>query len=124
MDDKEINQKASQFVKWALGIIGSLIVAALYGGFKFYTEWVADEAAEEQVDYQSKALMFDSPSQKEEHKDHVDEAMTGFEQQKKVMEDKAFQERVLNQLKMMSHIDTLNADQMFQIKEKLEKLDH
>ena len=122
MPEELVKQASSKLLVWLLGIVASLILTGLAGGFKFYTDWKADEAAEEAVDYQSRALMFDNPSQKEEIKDHVEEAMTGFEQQMKAAEDKSFQKEVLNELKRMSHIDTLNSDQMYQIKKELEQL--
>jgi type IV secretory pathway VirB9-like protein len=90
--------------------------------FNFYSEWKADEAAEEIEYHQDKAIMFDSPEQKEEHKDHIKEAPSALEQHLKAERDKDFQKEVLKQLQHLSHIDTLNADQMFQIKDELRQL--
>jgi hypothetical protein len=124
MAENIFTQASKNLLGWLLGIVASMMVAGLWGGFKFYSEWKADEAAEEVEYYQDKAIMFDSPEQKEEIKDHVIEALPALEQQLKVERDKDFQQRVLSELKQMRRIDTLNADQMFQIKERLNKIDN
>ena len=106
-------------LKWIMGVIAGLLVAALYGGFSFYTEWKADEAAEDALKTVDKAVMFDSPAQKEEFKDHVEEAPSALEQRLKMKSDEDFQKQVLQELREMRHMDTLNADQIYQIKEEL-----
>lgn len=124
MGDNIFAQASKNLLGWLLGIVATMMVAGLWGGFKFYSEWKADEAAEEIEYHQDKAIMFDSPEQKEEHKDHVSEALPALEQQLKVERDKDFQQKVLNELQQMRKIDTLNADQMYQIKQRLDKIDH
>ena len=107
------------FIKWALGVIGVLMVAAITGGFKFYMEWSTDEAAEDAVKEAEKSLMFDSTTQKEEIKDHVIESPSALEQQVKIIRDADFQKQVLKELREMRKMDTLNADQIYQIKQQL-----
>ena len=123
MADDIIKQASSKLLSWLLGIIATMMVAALWGGFTFYSEWKADEAAEEAVgNMEREALMFDNSEQKEETKDHLKEAIPALEQRLKVERDKDFQKQVLNELKQMRKIDTLNADQMYQIKEELKTI--
>jgi len=123
MADDIIKQASSKLLSWLLGIVATMMVAALWGGFTFYSEWKADEAAEEAVgNMEREALMFDNSEQKEETKDHLKEAIPALEQRLKVERDKDFQKQVLNELKQMRKIDTLNADQMYQIKEELKTI--
>ena len=82
-------------------------------------DWTTDEALEEQQANQERILMFDDMNQKQEHKNHVDNAATPFQQQVQRMEDKAFREKMLKALEGSAKIDTLNADQMYQIKEDI-----
>jgi hypothetical protein len=120
MADDIIKQASSKLLGWLLGIVATMMVAALWGGFTFYSEWKADEAAEEALGgFEKKSLMFDTSEQKEELKDHLKEAVPALEQRLKIERDKDFQKEVLNELKQMREIDTLNADQMYQIKEEL-----
>ena len=49
-------------------------------------------------------------------------AYLDVEQRLKLERDIDFQEKILNQLKQMQKIDTLNADQVYQIKEELKQL--
>ncbi len=120
MADDIIKRASSKLLGWLLGIVATMMVAALWGGFTFYSEWKADEAAEEAVgNLEREALMFDDAEQKEDFKDHLEEAIPALEQRLKVERDKDFQKEVLGELKQMRKIDTLNADQMFQIKEEL-----
>ena len=123
MSEDIIKQASSKLLAWLLGIVATMMVAALWGGFTFYSEWKADEAAEEAVgNMEREALMFDNSEQKEETKDHLKEAVPALEQRLKVERDKDFQKQVLNELKQMRKIDTLNADQMYQIKEEIERI--
>ena len=123
MADDLIKQASSKLLTWLLGIVATMMVAALWGGFTFYSEWKADEAAEEAVgNMEREALMFDNSEQKEETKDHLKEAVPALEQRLKVERDKDFQKEVLRELKQMQKIDTLNADQMYQIKEELKTI--
>jgi len=123
MADDIIKQASSKLLSWLLGIVATMMVAALWGGFTFYSEWKADEAAEEAVgNMEREALMFDDSEQKEELKDHLKEAVPALEQRLKVERDKDFQKEVLRELKQMRKIDTLNADQMYQIKEELKTI--
>ena len=69
MPEQLIKQASTKLLAWMLGIVASLMIAGLYGGFSFYSEWKADEAAEDVVKYQQEALMFDTPEQKEEIKE-------------------------------------------------------
>ena len=103
-------------------IIAGLLVASMYGGFSFYTEWKADEAAEDVVKENEKSLMFDTVEQKQDIKYHTEEAVPILEQHLKVERDIDFQKEVLRELKQMRKIDTLNADQMYQIKEELKTI--
>lgn len=122
MAEDLIKQASTKILSWMLGIVASGILGLIGLVGTFYVDWKTDEAVEDEAKYQEKALMFDHPSQKENVIDHVEEAMTGYEQQVKALQDEAFKKEVLKQLKDMAHIDTLNADQMFQIKEELEKI--
>ena len=122
MADELIKQASTKLLSWLLGIVAGLMLTGLAGGFKFYSDWKADEAAEDEAKYQQEAIMFDSPEQKEQIKDHVVEAPSALEQHLKTERDRDFQKEVLKQLQHLSHIDTLNADQMFQIKNELRQL--
>lgn len=121
MPDELVKQASTKLLTWLLGIVATLMVSGLVGGFKFYSDWKADEAAEDEVKYQQEAIMFDSPEQKEEIKDHVIEAPSALEQYLKIERDKDFQKRVLKRMDYNDSIQLLNADQMYQIKEQLKK---
>lgn len=116
MADDIFKNASSKLLAWLLGIIATLMVTALYGGFKFYSDWKADEAYEEM---EQKSLMFESPKELEQHRSHVKEALPPLEQKLKYERDKDFQKEVLEQLKTLAKIDTLNADQIYQIKQQL-----
>ena len=119
MPEQIIKQLSTKILAWLLGLValGLLGVGGLI--FTFYTDWLADEKAEEIEYHQDKAIMFDSPEQKEEHKDYINEAPSALEQYLKVERDKDFQNAVL---KRLSHIDStnyLNAVQNDVIKKEL-----
>jgi uncharacterized membrane protein YraQ (UPF0718 family) len=122
MAEDLIKQASTKLLSWILGIVAGLMVAALFGGFTFYSEWKADEAAEEEVKYQEKVLMFDTPVQAQETKTHIKEALTPLEQRLKVERDNDFQKEVLKQLKQFAKTDTLNADQIYQMKIQMEDM--
>ena len=110
---------SKNFVKWFLGVIAGLLVAAMYGGFKFYTEWKADEAVEEAIGKADKSLMFDSPEQKEEHKDHVKEAVPTVDLKVKMKLDEQFQKDVLDYMKKQDCLMVRMNDQVYQIKQEI-----
>lgn len=111
------------FVKWVLGIIAACLIGLIGGGLKWYITWSNDEAAEDAEKQVYQTLMFDDPNQKEEIKDHVKEAIPALEQRLKLERDKQFQEQVLQELKQMRKMDTLNADQIYQIKEEIKQIE-
>ena len=113
---------SQNLLKWLLGVIAGLMVAGLMGGFKFYTDWKADEAAEDAEKEVLRTIMFDNPAQKEDHKDHVEEAPSPLEQRLKMERDADFQREILKEIREMKKLDTLNADQMYQIKEELKQI--
>ena len=119
MSEDILKSISTKFLGWILGIIAGMMVAGLYGGFKFYSDWVADEKAEEVEYHQDKAIMFDNPEQKQATKTHLRDAVTPLEQRLKVERDIDFQKKVLKKLEHLAKIDTLNADQIYQIKEEV-----
>lgn len=118
MPEDLVKQASTKVLSWTLRVIATGLVAVVGIVFNFYIEWKQDEATE---DAEKKILMFDSPEQKEEHKDHVKEAPSALEQKLKIERDADFQKEVLMQLKQMQRMDTLNADQIYQIKQTLEQ---
>lgn len=120
MAEDLLKQASSKLLSWLLGIVSVLLLGVAGIVLNFYVEWKADEAAEDEVKYQEKALMFDTPEQKQETNSHVREALTPLEQRLKSERDNDFQQTVLKQLKHLAKIDTLNADQIYQIKQQLE----
>jgi len=106
-------------LKWLMGVMAGLMVAALYGGFTFYTEWKADEAAEDAVKQNEKVLMFDTPEQKEDIKDHVEEAVPAMEQHLKVARDMDFQTDVQEALKKQDCLLIRLNDQYYQMNQRL-----
>ena len=121
MQEQIIKQLSTKILAWLLGIVAASLLGV--GGivFNFYSEWKADEAAEEIEYHQDKAIMFDSPEQKEEHKDYINEAPSALEQYLKVERDKDFQELVAKWMKHSDSMRLLDADQIYQIKERLEE---
>ena len=99
-------------------ILIALSIAILTGGFKFYNDWTTDEALEEA---QMQATSFDDEGQKVKTLEHVENIPT-VDMKVKMERDVDFQKQVLEELKQMRKIDTLNADQVYQIKEEIKKI--
>lgn len=122
MPEEIIKKASTKLLAWLLGIValGIVFVASLI--FTFYTDWLADEKAEEIEHYQEKAVMFDNPEQKEEIKDHVKESPSALEQRLKVERDIDFQKAILSRLKHIDSINQLNAVQNDVIKKEIKLL--
>ncbi len=100
-------------VRWWRIIIGSFlsIIAALIGWalievIEFKYAWEKDEAEEE--------LQMLTPQEKVETLHHLEVAPTEGE----FVEQKMINQQILKELKEMRRFDTLNADQIYQIKEE------
>lgn len=88
----------------------------------FYVEWKEDEAIEEQ---EAKAVMFDDAGQKQTTINHVDQSLSPEDQKVKVLRDQDFQRQVLKELREMDSLRRLDADQIFQTKDEIRKInDH
>lgn len=111
-------------LKWLVGIIAGLMVTGLYGGFKFYTEWKADEAAEDKEKEIMETRMFDDPNQKEEHKDHVKEAPSALEQRLKMQRDADFQKHLEEHMKVQDCLLTRLNDQYYQLKQEVKRVNN
>lgn len=104
----------SPYIKIGIGIVIALItgiIGLLFHGQKkqqdFREAWEIDEATEE--------LQMFTPQEKIETLHHIKVAPTGAD----FKESEMIQQQILRELKEMRKIDTLNADQMFQIKKEL-----
>ena len=111
-------------LKWLVGIIAGLMVTGLYGGFKFYTEWKADEAAEDKEKEIMETRMFDDPNQKEEHKDHVKEAPSALEQRLKMQRDADFQKHLEEHMKAQDCLLIRLNDQYYQLKQEVKRVNN
>lgn len=118
-----MNKEVKPFFQTVLGkIVIGLIMALLSTGVKFAYDtakeqkefreaWELDEATEE-------AQMFEDANEKAKVMHHLEVAPSEGEFTRMQMN----QERIIETLENMQKIDTLNADQMYQIKEELKTL--
>ena len=109
------------FIKWALGIIAACLIALIGGGVTWFITWSNDEAAEDAEKRYEKTLMFDDPNQKEEHKDHVKEAIPPLEQRLKIERDIEFQQDIKEAIKRQDCLMIRLNDQYYQLKEELRR---
>lgn len=121
MSDPIFDTISKNFLKWIMGIIAGLLVAALYGGFSFYTEWKTDEATEDASKENNRVLMFDTPEQKEDHKNHVEDAVPVLEQHLKVQRDLDFQKEVIESIKKQDCLLIRLNDQYYQMNQKIDR---
>lgn len=116
---------STKILMWLLGIIGALLLTATSATLKFYYDWATDEAAEDAAKDSEKAVMFDNPEQKVEIIKHPREVPSALEQRLKIDHDLKFQETLLKELREMDSLRKLDADQIFQTKEQIRKInDH
>lgn len=107
----------SPWIKIGVGVLVALlsgIIGLLFHNAKkqqdFREAWEIDEATEE-------AQMFDDANEKAKVILHVEEAPTGAD----FKEMQMTQRMMLEKINDLAKIDTLNADQLYQIKEELKK---
>jgi len=112
---------SQNLLKWLMGVVATLMVAGLMGGFKFYTDWRTDEAAEDKEKEIIEARMFDTPAQKENHKIHVDQAPDAIQLYKQRVKDSLFKEHVEEHLKKQDCLLIRLNDQYYQLNNKIEK---
>lgn len=117
----EINEKVTKLL---LSIVGAILTGFLGLLFflikkqydvadqnqKFYEEWKADEETEE--------LQMLTPHEKVKVLHHLDTAPSESE----ITEIRIDQKYIKEQTKRNAKMDTLNADQLYQIKEELKKI--
>jgi hypothetical protein len=113
------NESASKILMWLLGVIGSLLIAAILGGLKFYTEWSADEATEDQ---EKATLMFDSANQKVKVIEHPDKVPSAWEQRLKIERDADFQKFVIKEIKEIKEMTQRTGVQAYQANRKTDTL--
>jgi uncharacterized membrane protein YhiD involved in acid resistance len=106
-------------LKWLVGVIAAAMVTLAGAGIKFYVEWKEDEATEDAEKEAQKTLMFDSVTQKEEHKDHIKETPSALEQHLKIERDAQFQEQLEKHMKAQDCLMTRLNDQYYQLKEEV-----
>ena len=81
---------SNKILMWLLGIIAAGLGTLIVGGFSWYNTWVADEATED-------AVMFDTPTQKVETLDHI-KAINTVDMRIKIERDEDFQKLLLKKL--------------------------
>ena len=111
---------STKVLTWILGILAALVATGVAAVFNFYIEWSNDEAAEDVEKVNEKALMFDTPEQKEEHKDYIKEAIPVLDQKMKNETDKIFQKQMLETAKRQDCLLIRLNDQYYQLKQDFE----